>query len=70
MERRMIVVDRESAADARRCIELLRPNYAQMTEEDRKFFLSEISQASHPYYSPVESQLQWLKDLVERYTTS
>lgn len=58
----------ERAASARKCIALLRDqNTSYWKPRDQEFFEDQERKASNIRYAPSEPQLQWLRDMVERY---
>lgn len=64
-----VLDDSERAESARRCIQITAD--AEVTEEmsptDRDFFLAQVEKARAVRYSPSERQLQWLRDIKDRY---
>jgi hypothetical protein len=58
----------ERATSARKCIMLLNDvDEDEMSEKDLKFFLTQKTRSKYVGYQPTEPQLQWLRDMIERY---
>jgi hypothetical protein len=65
-----ILTPEERANSSRKCLKLLAEvDLELMTDAERTFFLSSQQLNHAPSYAPSEPQLQWLRDLVERYVT-
>lgn len=58
----------ERAASARKCIALLGDvNPDEMSDKDATFFRDQLAASKKIVWLPSELQLQWLRDMVERY---
>lgn len=58
----------ERAASARKCLNLLGDvSPHDMREKDRTFFTDQLARSKSLAYGLSEPQLQWLRDMVERY---
>ena len=67
-----ILSDSERATSARKCLKLLDEiavPEAEMRSKDFAFYVSQTGHARSVHYTPSEPQLQWLRDMVERYVT-
>jgi len=60
----------ERATSARKCINLLGAvDPYRMAGRDWTFFCDQLAHSKRIGYAPSEPQLQWLRDLVEKYVT-
>lgn len=66
-QRDNILSDDERAKSARKCLTLLFGKESEMREKDRSFYLNQTVLATQLEYRITEPQLQWLRDLVDRY---
>jgi hypothetical protein len=57
----------ERAASARKCLHLLAGHGFDMSAKDEDFYRKHARLSSNIRYVPSEPELQWLRDLVERY---
>lgn len=66
-----ILTDSERAASARRCLFILENTEGAteaMRAADYTFYVKQRGLSQNIGYAPSEPQLQWLRDLVDRYT--
>lgn len=59
----------ERGASARKCLGLLESERDRMRSKDQEFFDKEFPKRNYINYSVSQSQLDWLRDMVERYST-
>lgn len=65
-----ILTPEERATSARKCINLLaQVDQSQISSKDLPFLLNQRQFSRNIRYAPSELELQWLRDLVERYVT-
>jgi hypothetical protein len=65
----VLTVD-ERATSARKCVSLLGDVHPHdMKAGDWTFFSEQLAQSKNIRYAPSEPQLQWLRDMVDRYVT-
>jgi hypothetical protein len=57
----------EKRASARKCLALLAGFEEAMRDKDKRFYSEQSCRSVALNYNPSEPQLQWLRDLVDRY---
>lgn len=57
----------ERGESARKCLSLLESKREAMSEKDLSFFDKEFGKRNYINYSVSQPQLNWLRDMVERY---
>lgn len=65
-----VLTPEERATSARKCIQILDAEEIatdDMRAKDYEFYISQRAEAKRIDYAPSEPQLQWLRDLVEKY---
>lgn len=63
-----VLTPEERATSARKCIQILdAEDTTDMRDKDYDFYISQRTEAKRIDYAPSEPQLQWLRDLVEKY---
>ena len=69
-QRDNILNDDERATSARKCIALLKEVAARghWSRKDFSFFTEQEKSSLYIDYKPTEPQLQWVRDMVDRYT--